>query len=160
QTGHADLRTLNPISPLIDLLSGKCRSARNGHAHHERRGVKQPETGAAYPVYRFLILPEITSRRLESTQFHSKPKNRFDITITTHAFLPAYTRKIAVERDATYVAKHGFHHAFKHLKYIFLIYKCHLAVDLGKFRLTIGAQIFIAKTFHDLVIPVITGDHQ
>ena len=36
----------------------------------------------------------------------------------------------------------------------------HLAVDLGKFRLTIGTQILVAEALHHLEVPVDTGDHQ
>ncbi len=38
--------------------------------------------------------------------------------------------------------------------------KRHLHIDLGKFRLTICPQVFVAETLHDLVIPVKTGDHE
>ena len=36
----------------------------------------------------------------------------------------------------------------------------HLAVDLGKFRLTIGTQVLITEALHHLEVPVDTGDHQ
>src|SRR3546814_17230421 len=34
------------------------------------------------------------------------------------------------------------------------------AIDLGEFRLTVGAQVFVPETFGDLVIAVETRDHQ
>ncbi len=35
-----------------------------------------------------------------------------------------------------------------------------LDVELREFRLTIGAQVFIAETFHDLVVAVEARDHE
>ena len=36
----------------------------------------------------------------------------------------------------------------------------HLAVDLGKLRLTIGTQVLISEALHHLEVPVDTGNHQ
>ncbi len=49
---------------------------------------------------------------------------------------------------------------FKHLKNVLLFNKRHLAVYLGELRLTVGAQILIAETFHDLEITVESTDHK
>src|SRR5690606_12998592 len=49
---------------------------------------------------------------------------------------------------------------FKCFQYIFLFYKGHLAVNLGKFRLSVRSQIFIPETFDNLEIAVKTTDHQ
>ena len=43
---------------------------------------------------------------------------------------------------------------------VVLLDKAHLAVDLGKFRLSVGAQIFVAETFCDLEVTVHAGYHQ
>src|SRR5260370_55406 len=36
----------------------------------------------------------------------------------------------------------------------------HLQIDLGEFRLTVGAQVFVAEAAHDLEIFVEARDHQ
>lgn len=51
-------------------------------------------------------------------------------------------------------------HVFKQIADFLFFDKRHFAVDLGKFRLAVSTQIFIAETFRDLVITVETGDHQ
>ena len=56
--------------------------------------------------------------------------------------------------------KNMFYQALKHLYDIFLLYKTHFAVYLGKFRLTVGAQILVAETFGQLEIPVESTHHQ
>ena len=48
----------------------------------------------------------------------------------------------------------------KHLQHIFLRHKRHFAIYLGKFRLTISAQVFITETFYNLEIAVKARHHQ
>src|SRR5690606_6566263 len=50
--------------------------------------------------------------------------------------------------------------SLKSLKHIFLLYETHFAIDLRKLRLTIGAKIFVAKAFYNLIITIITAYHQ
>ena len=45
-------------------------------------------------------------------------------------------------------------------KDVLLFDKGHFHIDLGKFRLTVGAEIFITETAGDLVITVDPADHQ
>jgi len=45
-----------------------------------------------------------------------------------------------------------FRQSFKSLQHIFLLDKGHFAVDLRKFRLPVGAQVFVTKTFDNLKI--------
>jgi isoleucyl-tRNA synthetase len=49
---------------------------------------------------------------------------------------------------------------FKRVKDVFLFYKCHLTVNLCKFRLTVSAQVFISETAYNLKITVISRNHQ
>ena len=43
---------------------------------------------------------------------------------------------------------------------VFLVAKAHLHIDLGELRLTVGAQVFVAEAFDDLVIAVHAGHHE
>src|SRR6266478_4780050 len=52
------------------------------------------------------------------------------------------------------------HHFLDNVKNIFLARERHFQVKLRKLRLTVGAQIFIAKTFDDLKIAVESANHQ
>ena len=51
-------------------------------------------------------------------------------------------------------------HVFKQIADFLFFNKRHFAVDLGKLRLAVCTQIFVAETFRDLVITVETGNHQ
>ena len=51
-------------------------------------------------------------------------------------------------------------HSLKHIQDILLLYERHLAVNLGKLRLTIGAKVLVAEAFYDLEITIKTADHQ
>ena len=51
-------------------------------------------------------------------------------------------------------------HALEHRANLFLGQKRSLNIDLGEFRLTVSAQIFIAEAFGDLVVAVVAGHHQ
>ena len=46
------------------------------------------------------------------------------------------------------------------LKNVFLAREGHFDVELREFRLAVGAQIFVAKTFHDLEVAVEPANHQ
>ena len=43
---------------------------------------------------------------------------------------------------------------------IFLLHKSHFAVDLGEFGLTIRTEIFVTKTFYDLIVSIVAAHHQ
>ena len=52
------------------------------------------------------------------------------------------------------------HHAFEHVQDVFLLHEAHFAVDLGEFRLTVGAEVFVAEALHNLEVAVHTGHHE
>ena len=49
---------------------------------------------------------------------------------------------------------------FVDFHYFILIHKGKLHIDLRKFRLTVRTKIFIAETFCNLEIAIISGAHQ
>ena len=50
--------------------------------------------------------------------------------------------------------------SFKCIQYIVSFHKGHFAVDLGKFRLTIGSQVFVPETLDNLEILIKARHHQ
>ena len=54
----------------------------------------------------------------------------------------------------------GGEKSFDNFPNAFLLRIRHLQINLGKFRLTVGTQIFVAEAAHDLKISVEAGDHQ
>src|SRR6218665_1027435 len=51
-------------------------------------------------------------------------------------------------------------HSFENFQNVFLFYKRHFAVNLGKFWLTVCTQIFVTETFYDLEISIHSTNHQ
>ena len=54
----------------------------------------------------------------------------------------------------------ALHHFLDHVENIFLARERHLDVNLRELRLAVGAQIFVAETFHDLEVAVHSRNHQ
>ncbi len=52
------------------------------------------------------------------------------------------------------------YHLFDEGQDFFLVHEGHFHVELSKFRLAVGAQVFIAEAAGDLVITVHTGNHE
>jgi len=69
-------------------------------------------------------------------------------------------RKRIGQFDVQAVLEHQPDHAFEHVADFLLAQERGLAVDLGKFRLAVGAQIFVAEAFGNLVVAVEVGHHQ
>src|SRR6202035_75020 len=54
----------------------------------------------------------------------------------------------------------ALHHFLYHMENIFLVWERHFDVNLRELRLAIGAQVFVAKAFHDLEVAIHSRDHQ
>ena len=50
--------------------------------------------------------------------------------------------------------------SFHQLHDLFLVQERGLDVELGEFRLPVGAQVLVAEAAHDLVVTVEAGHHQ
>ena len=51
-------------------------------------------------------------------------------------------------------------HAFKQIADFLFGHERSFAIDLGKFRLTISTQVFVAEAFGDLIVTIEVGHHQ
>ena len=80
-------------------------------------------------------------------------------TIVEHGIGKQHTREIA-EFHAQSVFKHLLGHAFGDVHDFVFVQERSFDIDLSKFRLAVGTQIFVAEAFGDLVITVETGHHQ
>ena len=69
-----------------------------------------------------------------------------------------------MNRELDVVAQSFFkdivYHVFDEGQDFVLVHEGHFHVELGKFRLTVGTQVFIAEAAGDLVVTVHAGDHQ
>ena len=72
-----------------------------------------------------------------------------------HTSFAAIGRQINVDQLEN-MPEHSLDLAIRH----FLIGKRHLHIELRKFRLAVGPEVFVAKTSGDLVILVKAGDHR
>ena len=91
---------------------------------------------------------------------HAEPDIGFVRSVFIHRFVPADPREVPVELFAEDVFEQALCQAFEHIQNVFAFDERHFAVDLRKFRLTVGPQVFVAETAHDLEIAVVTGHHQ
>ena len=51
-------------------------------------------------------------------------------------------------------------HPLERLQNILLLHETHLAVNLRKLRLAVGAQVFVAEALHNLEVTIHAADHQ
>ena len=85
---------------------------------------------------------------------------RFIRPVSVHSFIIVHSWKIIIGFLACHLFKYFFSHFFHFTKYIFLSYKRHFYIQLGKFRLSVSSQILISETFRQLIIFIHAGYHQ
>ena len=81
-------------------------------------------------------------------------------TITTHRFRIGHARERIGELGTVHFLEDMPNHALDHVLHIVFFDEGELHIELGKFRLTIGAQVLIAEAARDLVVAVHAGHHQ
>jgi hypothetical protein len=70
-----------------------------------------------------------------------------------------HARELA-QLDVHHVAEHFLRHVFGDVHDLVLVQERGLDIDLGEFRLAVGAQVFVAEALGDLVVAVEAGHHQ
>ena len=58
------------------------------------------------------------------------------------------------------LAENFGHELVEHRHHVVLVHEGHLDVDLREFRLTVGAEVFVAEALRNLEVAVHAGDHQ
>ena len=80
--------------------------------------------------------------------------------VLLHRLRVGHARERDRDIDPLNLFKDSLEQPLGQVKDIFLGHKGHLNIQLGEFRLAVRAQVLIAETFDDLVIPVHPGNHQ
>ena len=81
-------------------------------------------------------------------------------TVVIHGVLVLDAAEGGLELLAQHLLKDALHKALVHGHDVLLINEGHLHINLGKFRLAVGAQVLIAEAAGDLHIAVEAGAHQ
>src|SRR4051812_15941324 len=96
----------------------------------------------------------------EISQMHPEPAVWLVASELVHRLRVRYSRERRYDFHVAARAKKGREHAFHERKNFVRGYERRLYVDLGKFGLPIGAEIFVPETFRDLEIFLEPADHQ
>lgn len=142
----SDLRLLDEISKLVKLLAGI------------NSGTLGADTADIFSVIEYretMALEHI--HKLDKT--HVETSIRLIRAIILHSIMPSHARKHRKVNALDLLEKMASH-ALKHLEDILLLNERHLTVDLSELRLTVGTEILIAETLHDLEITVETAHHK
>ena len=81
-------------------------------------------------------------------------------TEAAHGFGVAHARKGRRQFDIEGFAEHAAEHLFDQRSDFLLAHERGLDIDLGEFGLAVGAQVFVAEAFDDLIVAVEARHHQ
>ena len=93
-------------------------------------------------------------------QFHFETAIRFVAAVSADRFAISQPIERRLDVDLARGFENRREHSFGQRKNVVRFNERRFDVDLGKFRLAIGAQVFVAKTFRDLEIFFDAGDHE
>ena len=97
----------------------------------------------------------------EVPNFHSEAEVRLVAAVVLHRFGERQTgerrRKLRLRFDGMDEFRD---HALDEIENIFALDEAHFQVELGKFRLAVGAGILIAEAFDNLEVPLHAADHE
>ena len=137
----------------VDFRAGHARSVR--HIHGDHFAVRQFSSRTENLEFRGLGLFG------DFAKFNTlNTKIGLIGTEAGHGFVPAHHRigigQINVDGFFEDIANHVFHDVADFL----LGEERGFDINLGKFGLTVGAEVFVTEAFNDLVVAVKTGNHQ
>ena len=142
---------LHKVAVFVNQLAGQRSPARNAQRRHAPFRIVG-RAGKDRELHRFQQVGDVH-------QLHRVTQIRFIGTVATFGFGEGHDREIA-QVDAFNLQPQLTHHRFHDLTHLRRGHKGGFHVDLGKFRLTVGTQVFIAEAFDDLIIAVEAGHHQ
>ena len=93
-------------------------------------------------------------------ELHAETQIRFVAAIIFHGISPRHTLERFGQFNTPKSLEQMFGHSFESRNDVFLFYETHFTVNLCKFRLTVGTQVFVTETFCNLEITVEPGNHQ
>ncbi len=142
----AHLGTLDEIGEGVELLARVFGTAGSANTDNQFGVVEESESLAFGDV-------------VELDELHTEADVRLVGAKAAHGVMPCDTRE-SVEIESLDLMEEVLGEAFKGLEHILLFDERHLTVDLGEFRLTVGAEVFIAETADNLEVAVHAGHHQ
>ena len=145
-TFGTDLRPFHKFGQCVELLAGVRCGTFGTNAADVGRFVEHTEAVPFQHVHQF-------------HKTHVETCVGFIAAVEFHGVVPSHARQFG-QVDAFYGLEQMAAHAFEHIQNVFLFDERHFAVYLRKFGLTVGTQIFVAETFHNLEIAVESADHQ
>ena len=141
------LRTLNIVCQCVNLLAGVRSTTCCSETYNILCIVKHREVVAVSQVGNI-------------RELHSETQIRLIRAVLLHCLAPRHTAEWLRKVDIQDVLEHVFCPTLEDFEYILLLDKCHLTVNLCKFRLTVGTQILIAEATYNLEVAVVTCNHQ
>ena len=142
----SNLRTLDPVSQLIELFSSVGITTSNIDCNYAISIVKYPKS-VSFGDF------------VDIDQLHTKTHVWFIATKPPYSLIIGQYRNISKVNIFNFF-KHRTNHPFKCGEYIVSFYKTHFAIDLSKFGLTVCSEVFISKTLYNLVILVQSTHHE
>ena len=136
----------------VDLAArhlGPARHAQGDHAAARRRGGggEDLEVHVAHDV-----------GHVGEFQVHAQV--RFVRAVAAHGFGPGHDRERRRQVHVLHHLEHVADHVLEDLADLEFAQERGFAIDLGEFRLTVGAQVFVAEALGDLVVAVEARHHQ
>src|SRR4029079_41290 len=101
-----------------------------------------------------------SAERGDVIERHLEPEVRLVRSIARHGLGIRQPWERRRKRAPSGVPEDGHNHPLHQIHDLFAIDEGHLEVDLGKFRLTVVAEVFVAETAGDLIIAIHTADHE
>ena len=147
QTLGADLRALDEVGELVELLAGVGGGSGGADAADVGRVVEHCEAVALEDVHQF-------------DELHSEAQVGLVAAVEAHGVAPGHLHEGLGEFDAADGFEQMLGHAFEEADDVLLLHEAHLAVDLGEFGLTVGAEVFVAEALDYLEVTVESGHHQ
>ena len=142
---------LDEVAVVVNLLTAQGSTARNAQGSHAAfrivsRASKDRELNGFHQV-------------CHVHQLHRVTQVWFVRTVATLGFREGHDREIA-QLNAFHVVPQATHQGFHHLTHLLSGHEGGFHIDLGKFWLTVSAQVFVAEAFHDLIVAIEAGHHQ
>ena len=154
------MRTLHPFGKFIGLLATVLAATGYRNGQYSFGFIKYFEVGTVYQRCIIFFLSINRGRFFEIQQLHVETNIGFVVAVLPHGIFPGHAGHGFGVVYVFYFFENMFYHAFKHIQYIFLLYKGHFAIYLCELGLTVGPQVFVSKTFYYLIISIVTAYHQ
>ncbi len=97
--------------------------------------------------------------RTEVDEFHAEAHVGLVASVSLHGLVIRHARE-RIDFDVEDGFEEVAHEVLKRLQHVFLLHKGHLAVNLREFWLAVSPEVFVAEALDDLVVAVVSADHQ